>query len=622
MRGKALLDALASQVIVGDGGIATELHQRGVEPHVSFDGLNLSRPELVAEIHRDYVAAGARLVETNTFGANRLRLEQYHLADKLTDINAAGVRLARAAAGGRAFVAGAIGPLPPLTLADDATERAADEMYDIFAEQIAVLAEAGADAIVLKTFSDIGQIQIALRAARTAADLPVIAQLTFRHRAGASGGVDVYPALQGLADAGADVVGTNCGRGAANVLHIIEEFGAQSHARLSAFPNAGFPTNVGGRIVYPASPEYMATIAERLVEAGANIVGGCCGTGPRELAAMVGRLEARRPARRLVRPVPRPAPPRPAEPGPRPPSFADRLRDAPTVVVELDPPCGFDYSRVIESCRMLRDRGTDAVVMGDSPLAAMRMSSIAMAALVQREVGVECIVGVSCRDRNLIALQGDLIGAWALGIRNVLAITGDPVCGEAECGARGVFDVNSIGCIRMIAGLNAGVGADGASVGGAASFGIGCGFNPNFRNLAFEVHKLRRKVDAGAHFIFTQIVFDAGRFAESVRLVREAGIDAPILPAVYPLLSRRNAEFIHNELPGARLPQAVLDRMAGADGASASREGAAIARELIEQTAPHADGVCIIAPMNRVDLAAELVDFARTRTNTGRGALS
>lgn len=610
---KALLDALQAGVIVGDGGIGTELYHRGVELHVSYDGLNLSRPDLVSAIHHDYLAAGARLIETNTFGANRPRLDQYHLADKIVEINTTGVRLARDEAAGKAFVAGAVGPLPPLALAEQAVDRTPEEVFNIFAEQITALANAGVDALILETFLDIEELKHALRAAKQLTDLPVVAQLTFHHRAVTATGVDIYTALQGLADAGADVVGTNCGRGVSQVLHIVEEFGAQSHAMLSAFPNAGFPEYVAGRVMYLASPEYMASMAERMVEAGANLVGGCCGTGPREIAAIADRLRTRRPARRVIRPIPQATAVEPAVRPPRRESFADRAREKNVVLVELDPPYGLDCDRVLQGCRRLRELHVDAVTLGDSPLAALRMSSIAMGSIVQREVGIDCIVHLSCRDRNLIALQGDLMGAWALGLKNLLIITGDPAKIGNQPGASSVYDLNSIACIKMVSGLNDGVNLAGASIRRATGFNIGCGFNPNFKNLQFEVNKLKRKVEAGARFALTQLVFDAPRFAESVRLIRDAGLDIPIFPAIYPLLSRRNAEFIHNELPGARLPQAILDRMANTDKQTGAQEGVEIAKELIEQMRPHADGVYIVAPMNKFEPAVELVEYIRSR---------
>lgn len=615
---KAFLDALQDGVLVGDGGIVTEFYRRGVPLHVSYEGLNLTRPDLVSQIHRDYIEVGARVIETNTFGANRPLLEQYHLADRVAEINAAGVRLAKEQAAGKAFVAGAIGPLPSLALAEQAIERTPDEVFNIFSEQIAALANEGVDVLLFETFLDPDELKQALRAARQLTDLPLIGQLAFQHRSVTATGVDVYAALQGLADAGADVVGTNCGRGVSHVLHIVEEFGGQSQVPVSAFPNAGFPEYVAGRVMYLASPEYLASMAERMVDAGANLVGGCCGTGPREIAAIATQLRGRRPARRLIRPTPWATPAEPIVRPPRREVFSERREGRDVVLVELDPPCGLDYDRILEGCRAFRDLNVDAVALGDSPLAVPRMSNIALASIVQREVGIDCMIHLCCRDRNVIGLQGDLMGAWALGIRHVLIVTGDPARIANQPGASSVYDVNSVACIRMAAGLNNGVDRSGASIHRATGLHIGCGFNPSFRNLAFEVGKLKRKVKAGARFALTQLVFDVPRFAESVCRIREAGITIPVYPAIYPLLSRQNAEFIHNELPGARIPPEVLDRMAGTDRHNGPSVGLAIARELIEQLRPHADGTCIVAPLNRYEPAAELVAHIRSEVSLSR----
>jgi len=613
MANSSFLAALDERVIVGDGALGTELYHRGADLSLNYDHLNLTRPELVGRIHEDYIQAGAELLETNTFGANRYRLAQYGLADKLGEINAAGARLALAAAKGRAFVAGAVGPLPTVELGEEYVERSAEDVYEVYREQVVALADAGVDLIILETFTDLAELHQALRAAKEHTDLPVIAQMAFHHRAVTSGGVDIFTALQGLADAGADVVGTNCGRGVSNVLHIVEEFGSLSKAKISAFANAGFPEHVGGRVMYLATPEYMATMAERMVEAGANVVGGCCGTGPKEIAAIAERIKARKPAVRRLRPVPRArVVEAPAAP-PRHKTCLDRAADKKLILVEVDPPFGLDYERVVAGCGMLREAGVDAITMGDSPLATLRMSNIATASIVQREVGVECIIHLCCRDRNVIGLQGDLMGAWALGIRSVLVVTGDPAKIGNQPGASSVYDLNSIGLIKVIRGLNEGVNFAGASIRRASGFRIGCGFNPNHQNLGFEVQKLQRKVEAGAEFVLTQLVFDADVFARAVRMAREAGVMVPIVPAIFPLLSQRNAEFIHNELPGARLPESILRRMSRADRKAARREGLAIAKELIEQTWEYGAGCYIVPPLERYELAAELVEFARSK---------
>ncbi len=603
------LEELSETVLVGDGAMGTELYARGVGVDVNFDELNLSRPAIVQSVHADYVQAGARLLETNTYGANRGRLRGHGLEGRLQDINDAGVRLAREAAGDKAFVAGSIGSLPVQQYADDPIVWTADDVYEMFKEQALLLANAGVDLILLETFSDLDQLQQGVRAVKQHTDLPLIAQLTFQHRAVTAGGVDVYSALQSLVDLGADVVGTNCGRGVANVLHIVEEFAARSQARISAFPNAGFPEDVGGRIMYLSSPEYLATMAERMVEAGANLVGGCCGTTPTSIEAMVARIGRRPPAVRKIRAVPRAVAVEPPVRPPRRTTYLDRIREKPVVFVELDPPFGLQFEKLLTGCRVLHNMGVDAITMGDSPVATLRVSNLATAALVQGEIGIECIVHMTCRDHNIIGLQAALMGAWVQGIKSVLVITGDPAKLGNQPGASSVYDLNSIGLIKIASDLNRGKNFAGASVQKATGFNIGCGFNPNFKNLQFEVGKLKRKVEAGAMFVLTQLVFDPRQYAESVRLIRDAGIDVPIFPAVFPFTSFRNAEFLHNELPGVRVPEALLQRMSRTDTHNSQKEGLAIAKELMEQFWEHADGMYIVPPFNRHELAAELVDY-------------
>jgi len=606
-----LSEILRQRVLVGDGAMGTELYRRGVPIGVCFDELNLTRADLVGQVHSDYIDAGAEIIETNTFGANRLSLAAFGLAERVREINIAGVEIAKQAAAGRGvLVAGSVGPLPARDADESAAERTDEQVYEVYREQIEALAEAGADCIILETFTDLEELHLALRAAKDVADLAVIAQLTFHHAAGTVSGVDVYSALAGLVDAGADVVGTNCGRGVAHVLRIVEEFASRSDAFVSAFPNAGLPEYVGGRVMYLASPQYMADMAEKMVEAGANIVGGCCGTGPREIAAMAERIKGRSPAVRVRRPAPvAKVAVEPVKPPPRK-TFLDRLPQRKAVFVELDPPYGLNYDRLLEAARGAARLGVDGVMMGDCPLATLRMSNIAAAAVVQREVGVECIVHVSCRDHNLIGLQSLLMGAWALGIRSVLAITGDPAKMGNQPGASSVYDLNSIGLIRLIAGLNRGVNFAGASVERATDFTICCAFNPNVKNLAAEVRKLLRKVQAGAQCAFTQLVFDVDRFAAAVRSVRDAGITIPVIAGVMPLLSARNCEFIHNELPGCSVPDEIRRRMARTDRRSGPKEGLAIAREIIERIWDCCDGVYIVPPLNKYDLAAALAEFA------------
>ncbi len=613
-----LLNQLDQRVLIGDGAMGTELYRRGVPLTANFDELNLSRPETVRSVHADYVTAGSQLIESNTYGANRGRLQGYGLSSKIVDINSAGVQLAREAAGKNAYVAGSIGSLPTGDSADDTATWTPEELYDIFREQAVILADAGADAILLETFSDLEQLQIGVQATRDHVDLPIIAQLTFQHRAVTASGVNVFAALESLVERGADIVGTNCGRGVANVLHIVEEFTSQSQARMSAFPNAGFPEDVGGRIMYLSSPQYLAKMIERMVDAGANLVGGCCGTSPQSIESIAERIGRRRPIKRTLRAVPTAiVEPPPALPPART-TYLDRVRDRPLIFVELDPPFGLDFDRLMTGCRVLHNMGVDAITMGDAPLATLRVNNIAAASLIQNEVGIECIIHMTCRDHNIIGLQSMLMGAWVEGIKSVLVITGDPAKLGNQPGASSVYDLNSIGLIKIARTLNEGHNYAGASIKKATGFNIGCGFNPNFKNLQFEVGKLKKKIDAGAMFIMTQLTFDPGRYAEAVHMIRDAGITAPIFPAIFPFLSGRNAEFLHNELPGVRVPEKILERMGKTDKTTGPTEGMRIAKELVEEFWQHADGLYIVPPFNRYEMAAELVEHVQSHS----GALS
>ncbi len=611
-RGQDFLDLLDRQVLVGDGAMGTELYRRGVELGANYDQLNLTRPWLVQQVHAEYLSAGARVLETNTFGANRVRLALVELSDRVAEINARGVELVREVAGEKAFVAGAVGPLPAHRSSEPERELppSDEQVFEIYREQIVALAEAGADVILLETFSNRRHVAQALRAALANTDLPVIAQMTFlEHRR--SGDVDVVETMWALVEAGAHVVGTNCGRGVSNVLRVIETLGATTEARISAYPNAGYPQNVEGRVVYQASAPYMAEMAERMADAGANLVGGCCGTTPADIAVMARRLGERRPVRRnrilILQPEAEAPPPDLFGPEEQAPCFLDRLEERSPVLVELDLPYGLDFEGRLTAGRELLDLGADVITVGDNPLAAMRMGNVAMAHLYHRELGAEVMIHLSCRDRNLIGLQSELMGAAALGVRNVLALTGDPAKIGDQPGATSVYDVNSIGLLEIIAKLNAGQNYAGGGIKRRAGLRPGVAFNPNFKRVEFEAGKLARKVAAGATYALTQAVFDADIWRRARQALDERGVTIPIFVGIFPLVSQRNAEFLHNEVPGMVVPQAVRDRLAGLDRDSARRAGQQIAAELIEQVLPTCAGIYLVPPFNRVELVADLV---------------
>ena len=443
-RGKELLEKIDRGVVIGDGAMGSRLYDLGVGAQDCYDAVNLTRPQLVRQVHAEYLQAGAELLETNAFSANRLKLAPYHLDQQTAAINRRAVELAREVAGDKAYVAGTIGPLPA-TLFETGEDLPEDLARDVFREQIVALAEAGADVLMLETFTDLHQAQWALTEAKKACDLPVIAQMTFPDGRHAPDGTDALAALESLHQLGADVLGTNCGRGVAMVQRAIEYLGPRLDARLCAYANAGLPEQVGGRYLYLATPQYIADAAERMVKAGVRLIGGCCGTTAKDIAAIAQRVKwlavGARPTVRADEPRPSasgssglietaPSGSRlvapPAAPGARVPDFLADLKRKTVILVELDPPKTTDLQRLLRGARALRDAGADAVTVGDSPLATLRMSGLMVAPTLQREVDLPVICHIACRDRNLIGTQSMLLAASALGVHQVLVITGDP----------------------------------------------------------------------------------------------------------------------------------------------------------------------------------------------------
>ncbi len=595
---------------VADGAMGTMLYERGVFLNVCYDELNLRQPDLVRAIHREYVEAGAELLETNTFGANPVKLAGHGLADATERINAAAARLAREAAGGRALVLGAIGPLG-LRL-EPFGETGVEEAQAAFRRQVAGLLEGGVDGFLLETFSDVNEVAAALRAARDLSGLPVLAQMTV-----GEAGVTAYgtaPAVFGpeLEALGADAVGVNCSVGPQGVLEAVEALAAAVRVPITAMPNAGLPRDVGGRKMYLASPEYFASYARRIVEAGARIVGGCCGTTPahtRTTAAYVQSVSPRR--------APAAAPEAPAvsaalEPVP----LAERSRLGAKLArgewirtVEIVPPRGIDPAPMLTQARALAAGGVDAVNVPDGPRAASRMGALLSGLLIARDAGIEPVVHYACRDRNLLGMLSDLLGAAASGLTNLLIVTGDPPKMGPYPEATAVFDIDSIGLVNLVAGLNRGLDPGGNPLGGQTRFVIGVGVNPTAPDLERELGRFRWKVEAGAEFAVTQPVFDLEQFNRF--LDRIAGWEIPVVAGIWPLVSLRNAEFLANEVPGVRVPPAVLDRMRGASGQgreAALAEGVTIAREMLEAVRGRVRGVQVSAPFGRVEVALQVLE--------------
>ena len=624
-RQQQFLNALRSRVLVGDGAMGTALMRRGVGSDECFEALNSSRRDVVRDVHREYVSAGADLLETNTFRANRPHLERFGLAEKTFEFNYRGARLARSVAGRGVFVAGSIGPL-----GGDRRDRTPtdEEREEAFAEQMSALAAGGIDVFLLETFTDLDEIRAALRAAGSvAADVPVLAQMAFYEGHGSLSGVSIGRAVEELLAEGAMGVGVNCGRGFADALAVVRQMSAITDVPICAFPNAGLPDVRDGHLVYSQSPAYMAEMAASMAAAGANLIGGCCGTDARAVAAIAERLRGRTPAKRARVRVPA-EPVAPAAPeAPETTGFLAKAGKEPLIVVELDPPRGLQTEKVIAGARLLRDAGVDLVSMAENPLASVRMGNVGMAYVVRREAGVEPLVHFTGRDRNALGLHSDLMGAAALGFKHVLAITGDPAGDRRAGGPTGVtsvYDVNSIGLVGIASALNRSETAHGVDIGRPAGFTIGVAFNPNFRTMDGQVKKLRQKVEAGAHFSLTQLCYDEERIAQITRATADCGI--PVLPGVMPFVSHRNALFTQHEVPGVRVPDEVVARMEGHSSKErAAEEGLDIARGLIRAALRGgAPGVYLVAPFNRAELAVELVRFTRSEWSAmgeGSGSL-
>ena len=601
-------EALRERTLVCDGAMGTMLYAKGIMVNRCFDELNLSNPALVQSVHKEYVAVGANLVETNTFGANRFKLEPHGLADAVRTINARGASLAREAASGRALVGGSMGPLgkplaPPGTVSpESARER--------FREQAEGLLEGGIDLFVLETFSDLREIREAVAAIRKISELPIVAQITFGDDANTPLGVSPEEAARQLSALDVDVVGANCSVGPQLMLDVLERMASATDKPLVVQPNAGLPAVVEGRVIYLCSPEYMAHFAKRFIRAGAAMIGGCCGTTPAHIGATAGVVRALRPTREVVEVADTPKPS--VEQTPVPLESKSRLARALerrfAISVEMDPPKGADASSFLEQARHLKENEIDFINVGDGPRASARMSALTFAVLLEREVGVETILHYQCRDRNLIGIQSDLLGAHALGLRNVLAVTGDPPKLGDYPHATAVFDVDSVGLVQILSRLNRGLDLAGNPLGPALSFHVGVGVNPGATDLDSEVAKFRSKVDAGAEYCLTQPVYEP-RYLERFLAAIQGFRRIPILVGILPLVSSRNAEFLHNEVPGMSIPDGVRDRMRNASSKEAALEaGIEIAREALRGARDLVEGAYLMPPLNRFELAMRVVE--------------
>ncbi|HXV21150.1 MAG TPA: bifunctional homocysteine S-methyltransferase/methylenetetrahydrofolate reductase [Desulfuromonadales bacterium] len=600
------LQRLADQVIIGDGAMGTLLYSRGIPLETNFEYLNLVRPEMVRQVHDDYVHAGAQLLESNTFGASSVRLAAVGLEKKTRAINVAGARLARAAAGPERFVAGSVGPL---TLPrGELRELSPTEKQAVLHEQMEALAEGGVDLFLLETFACLDDLELAVQVA-AGIGLPAVAQMAFLEEGRTRDGAAAEEVARRLSGAGVAVLGANCGSGPRDLLKVLSRLAAVTALPLSAFANSGFPQYLDGRFIYLATPEYFAGMGREMVRAGAALVGGCCGTTPEHIRALADAVAGLKPGRQ-PRPVASPATPAPpvAAAGPLR-TFIDAWGERPVITVELDPPRGLDCSKVIAAAQALAAAQVDAISLAENPLARIRLGNLALARRIQEEAGLEVIAHVTCRDRNLIGLHSELMGAHLLGLRNILAVTGDPVSVGGEAGATSVFDLNSVGLLELLTALNQGRTLLGSDLQGHTDFLLGAAFNPNLPSMQGQLRRLEKKVAAGARFVQTQPVYDR-RVLEEL-LLRTAPLGVPVLVGILPLVSERNAEFLHNEVPGIVLPDEVRQRMRGKSGAEGVREGMAVARELVEAGRGRVGGWYLMPPFGKVELALELIETIR-----------
>lgn len=610
---QSFLDRLSKGPLLADGAMGTELIRRAnVRADTCLEHLNLTGPDLVRSVHLDYIEAGAEMVETNTYGANRVRLERHGLAELMAEINRRGVELAREAqrlTGQRVWVAGAVGPLGrPLT---PTGVEVPEDVRGLFREQVQVLADAGVDLVMLETFPSLAEILEAIAAVREVGDLPIIAQLTFTQEGHTVAGDSIEEVVEALAPLNLAAIGTNCSVGPDPMLSVMEEMGTRIELPLSALPNAGLPTEVDGRLVYLSSPAYMAELASQMVETGVTIIGGCCGTGPEHIAAMRDALR-QRPKRRASRPRAKAG--APASDGVRqarlvPPSeptgLAQKLGKRFVVTVEVHPPRGFDVSETLGKLRnLLRLTNVDAFNATDIPLAQGRMSALAMSTLLQTRLGVEAIMHVATRYRNLIALHSDLLGAHALGVRNMFVFMGDPPSIGDYPQAVSFSDVTSSGLIKLISGANSGLDLSGRPIEQSTSFFTGCALNLEAQDMDGELRSLDRKLEAGADFILTQAVFDP----EAVERCRQrlGGFPLPVIMGVLPLRSLRHTEFLHNEVPGMVIPEDAHQRMKDA-GRSGAEAGVQLAQELLEAVHSQIGGVYLIPSFGRYDVVADVM---------------
>ncbi len=607
-RYESFREALKTRVLVCDGGMGTELYKHGIPFEHCFDELVLSRPDLVLRIHAEYRHAGAHILQTNSFGSNRFRLETHGLGNKVHEIAKRSVTLAKAVAGDDCFVAGSVGPLGKRL--EPIGRVTLEQAEEVFAEQIAALVEGGVDFILLETISDLREAAAAMAAARSVSeDLPVVAQMTFTDEGKTVHGYKPEEVVRALSEAGAIAVGANCSVGPMPLTEVVERMLRVPDVILACQPNAGMPQYYNGRFVYLTSPEYMAEYARHFALHGCHLVGGCCGTSPEHVAAIVAAvkdLEPQRPESTATIEFVRgddTAPGIPALTEPEDDLQAKLQRGVFVSSVEIDPPKGINTKKLVRGAELCRAAGVDCINIADSPLARARMSPMALANIIRKEVDIEIILHMSCRDRNVIGLQSEVMGAYAQGVRNILAVTGDPPRLGDYPNATGVFDVDAIGLTTLITQLNSGAAMSGRKIKYHTDVFIGVASNPTAEDVPIEAQRFVKKVAAGAHFTMTQPIYELDSLKRFMDLAKP---EIPIMVGILPLRNARHASFLHNEVPGMHVPDEVLQRMtdAGEDG---PKVGVEIAQEFLAKARDYVQGVYLMPPFNQFWMGVEVL---------------
>jgi len=598
---------LKQNLVLFDGGIGTEFYKKGIFINRCYDELNVTDEAMVREVHEEYIKAGADAIEANTFGANRLKLQKYGLEDQLFEINCRGARIGKQVAGEKAYVAGSIGPLGIRIEPWGKTGR--EEAREVFREQAEALLEGGVDLFILETFLELSPLEQAVLAVREICDLPVIAQLTIREDGSTPFGTPVKMYTKEMSTWDADVIGLNCSVGPEAMLEAIEVMAPLTKKPVSAMPNAGKPKEVEGRNIYLSSPDYFAEYARRFAMAGVKVVGGCCGTTPKDIRSAKATIKALKPVehgRQWKQITPKVAPTL-VIPQKKKSGLARKISQGEFVsIVEIVPPRGCDVSKVLKAAGALKEAGIDAVNIPDGPRASSRMSPLAVGVIIEREVGIESVLHYCCRDRNLLGMQSGLLGAYSLGIRNVLIITGDPPKLGDYPDATAVFDVDSIGMVNVVNRLNHGRDIGNDVFGNPTGFFVGVGVNPQAPNLDYEIHRFWYKVDAGAEFAITQPVFSPEILLEFLPKISHCFI--PIVVGIWPLASLRNAEFLRSEVPGIHVPDHVMERMRKAEEkGEAAEEGMKIAKECLSAVKDSVQGIQISAPFGKYERAIEVI---------------